>query len=268
MSKGVLVDLTQCIGCGSCTVACKLWNGTEFDEERPATGDHPKLTSKNWTTVKRLETTANGQPVWRFVKEQCLHCNEPACASACFSKALQKTENGPVIYYPDLCVGCRYCMVACPFNIPKYQWEKALPFVAKCQMCSTKIARGEAPACTAVCPTGVMKFGERDELIKQAKEIIGTDGRYVQEIYGEKEVGGTAWIYLSDIPFAQLGFKTGLTTRPLPSYTHDGFLAYTPFVAAGWGALLTGLYLYTRRRNELAREKQNKTKTNDETMEG
>jgi Fe-S-cluster-containing hydrogenase components 1 len=267
MAKGVLVDLTKCIGCGSCTVACKLWNETKFDEKKPATGDHPKLTSDNWTTVKRCEVTANGEPAWRFVKDQCLHCEHPACASACFSKALQKTEEGPVIYYPHLCVGCRYCMVACPFNIPKYEWDKALPFVAKCQMCSTKVARGEAPACVSVCPTGVMQFGERGELLQTAKQTIAGDKKYVQEIYGEKEVGGTSWLYLSDIPFAQLGFKTGLTTRPLPEYTHDGFLKYTPFIAVGWGAVLTGLYLYTKRRNENAKQKQTtKNDHHDQTL--
>jgi formate dehydrogenase iron-sulfur subunit len=266
MSKGVLVDLTKCIGCGSCTVACKLWNENKFDPHHPATGDEPKLTSDNWTIVQRWEAQQNGEPVWRFVKKQCLHCQEPACASACFSKALRKNADGAVVYYPHLCVGCRYCMVACPFNIPKYEWDKALPFVAKCQMCSTKIAQGEAPACVSVCPTGVMKFGERDELLQEAKTILSSDKRYVQEIYGEKEVGGTSWMYISDVPYAQLGFRTGLTTKPLPEYTHGGFLQYTPVIAMGWGAVLTGLYFYTKRRNEIAREKQHTTDKKDETL--
>jgi formate dehydrogenase iron-sulfur subunit len=252
MPKGVLIDLTKCIGCGSCTVACKLWNETKFQDKTPHTGENAKLTSENWTIVKRHAVATNGEPAWRFVKEQCLHCVHPACASACFSKALQKTPGGPVVYYPHLCVGCRYCMVSCPFGIPKYQWEKALPLVTKCQMCSTRLEQGEAPACVSVCPTGVMKFGERDELLKEAKGTIAGDKKYVQHIYGEKEVGGTSWMYISDVPFGQLGFKTGLTTKPLPEFTHDGFLKYTPFVAAGWGLLLSGMYLYTRRRNEMA----------------
>lgn len=271
MSKGVLIDLTKCIGCGSCTVACKLWNETKFDPKIPATGDTAKLTSENWTTVKRHEVVAGNEPAWRFVKEQCLHCEHPACASACFSKALQKTSEGPVVYYPELCVGCRYCMVACPFTIPKYQWEKALPFVAKCQMCSTRLGQGEAPACVAVCPTGAMKFGERDEVLQEAKLRLSNSTNYVQHIYGEKEVGGTSWMYVSDIPFEQLGFKMGLTTRPLPEYTHDGFLKYTPFIAVGWGLVLSGLYFYTKRRRTLAQEKKQKREqeqknNNDQTL--
>ena len=110
-TKGVLVDLTKCIGCGSCTVACKLWNGTDFNKEKPATNETGKeavLNDKNWTIVTKHEIKDNqGNPIWRFVKQQCMHCLEPACASACFSKALQKDENGAVVYYPDLCVGCR-----------------------------------------------------------------------------------------------------------------------------------------------------------------
>ncbi len=254
MSKGVLVDLTKCVGCGSCTVACKLWNETKWDDQNPTIGDKAKLTDKNWTVVDFKEVEGkDGKPVWRFVKHQCLHCKEPACASACFAKALQKTEEGPVIYYPHLCVGCRYCMIACPFNIPKYEWEKAFPLVTKCQMCSTKVEKGEAPACVSVCPAGVFKYGDREELLQEAKSTVAKDSKYVQHIFGEKEVGGTSWMYLSDVPFEQLGFKTDVTTRPLPSYTAS-FMHATPYVAVTWGVILTGLYHYTKRRNQIAKE--------------
>jgi formate dehydrogenase iron-sulfur subunit len=253
MSKGVLVDLTKCVGCGSCTVACKLWNKLEFDKASPAVGMNPQLDDKNWTTVSFNEVKKDGQPVWRFVKQQCLHCEHPACVSACFAKAFQKTAEGPVIYYPHLCVGCRYCMIACPFDIPKYEWDKSFPLVTKCQMCSTKVAEGQAPSCVSVCPTNVMTFGDREELLALAKKTIDSDNRYVKHIYGENEAGGTDWIYISDIPFEELGFRTDVTTRPLPEYSHD-FLKYTPAVAITWGALLTGLYAYTKRRNKIAEE--------------
>ncbi|AEF95282.1 4Fe-4S ferredoxin iron-sulfur binding domain-containing protein [Desulfotomaculum nigrificans CO-1-SRB] len=254
MAKGVLVDLTKCVGCGSCTVACKLWNDLKWDPQNPTVGDKVKLNDKNWTVVGRHEVKdKDGTPVWRFVKQQCFHCKEPACASACFAKAFQKTKEGPVIYYPHLCVGCRYCMVACPFNIPKYQWEKTFPLVTKCQMCSTRVAKGEAPACVSVCPAGVFKYGDREALLKEAKSIVAKDPKYVNHIFGEQEVGGTSWLYLSDIPFEQLGFKTNVTHRPLPSFT-EKYMQATPYVAITWGAILTGLYHYTKRRNQIAKE--------------
>lgn len=255
MAKGVLVDLSKCVGCGSCTVACKLWNDLKFDQNQPAVGDQVKLTDKNWTVVKfNYVKHQDGAPVFRFVKDQCLHCLEPACASACFAKALQKTDDGPVIYYPHLCVGCRYCMIACPFNIPKFEWDKTFPLITKCQMCSTKVDRGEAPACVSVCPAGVFKYGEREAILKEAKDIIAKDAKYVREVYGEKEVGGTTWLYISDVPFAQLGFNTNLGTVPIPTYSHD-FLKHTPVVAVTWGVILTGLYHYTKRRNEISKDK-------------
>lgn len=258
MSKGVLVDLSKCVGCGSCTVACKLWNGLKFDDSTPAVGSDPVLNDKNWTTVAWHGVKKDGKPVSRFVKNQCLHCVDPACASACFAKALQKTEEGPVIYYPHLCVGCRYCILACPFDIPKFEWDKAFPQITKCQMCSTKVDKGEAPACVSVCPTNVMTFGDRDKLLAKAKEIIQKDNRYVKHIYGEKEAGGTGWIYISDVPFEQLGFRTDVTHRPLGEYSHD-FLKYTPYAIVSWGALLTGLYVYNRRRKEIAEENKKDT---------
>lgn len=255
MAKGVLVDLTKCIGCSSCAVACKMWNGLQFEDGKSFQGTDAKLNDLNWTVVKKHEVKdRQDKPVWRYVKEQCFHCQEPACVSACFSRALERNQDGAVVYYPSLCVGCRYCMVACPFDIPKYEWDRRLPQVAKCQMCSTKIAQGEAPACVSVCPTAAIQFGDRDEMLTLAEGTIAEDAKYVKHIYGAAEVGGTAWLYISDVPFAQLGFKTDIGTKPLPEYTQK-FIRQTPFIAVGWGALLVALSLYTKRRNRIAREK-------------
>ncbi len=255
MDKGVLVDLTKCIGCGSCTVACNLWNDLGHDETKPTMSAAQKLNDKNWTVVTSHEVkNEQGEPARRFVKQQCFHCQEPACVSACFSKALQKDKEGAVVYYPNLCVGCRYCMVACPFDIPKYEWDKALPLVAKCQMCSTRLEKGEAPACVSVCPTGVMQFGDRKTLLMKAKQTIAKNKQYVDTVYGEKEVGGTSWLYISDVAFAALGFKTNLSPRALPTYSNN-FLKNIPGLALVWGSALTALYYYTKRRAEVAKKK-------------
>ena len=283
MAKGVLVDLTKCIGCGSCTVACKMYNKNEWIDDRthhpaPTSGEGAKLADANWTVVQKCRistetgesidkdapTRTDGSEIWRFVKRQCLHCKEPACASSCFATAFKKTEEGPVVYYPNLCVGCRYCMLACPFSIQKFEWGKAIPVLTKCTMCGTRIANGDAPACVTVCPTDVMKFGEYDELLKEAKEILTSDDRYVQHIYGEEEAGGTEWIYISDKPFETLGFKTNVPKQSLPSYTKD-YMHRTPIVGGIWLAILGCLYFITRRRSAVKKEDQTQ---NDPTALG
>jgi formate dehydrogenase iron-sulfur subunit len=266
MTKGVLVDLTKCIGCGSCTVACKLYNGNKWIEHKAAaSGERAELADENWTVIQKFRVRQTGSQsrdrqetnseVWRFVKRQCLHCEEPACASACFAKAFQKTEAGPVVYYPHNCVGCRYCMVACPFGIPKFEWDKPFPVLTKCMMCSGRVANGEHPACVSVCPTNVMKFGDRDGLLAEAKEIIAQNPKYVQHIYGEKEAGGTCWIYISDTPFEQIGFKTNVPQKPIPSYT-SSYMHFTPVFGAVWGLILTGLYFMTKRKEQVKATKK------------
>ncbi len=255
----VLVDITKCIGCESCSVACRLWNGLESKKSRnEAKGGEKDLDDNNWTVIKRRDiTNSRGEKIVRFVKRQCMHCEHPACAEACFSKALQREESGAVVYYPDLCVGCRYCMVACPYNVPKYQWESALPLVTKCQLCSSRLANDEEPACVSVCPTGALKFGERDELVARAKNIIQRDSRYVNKIYGEKELGGSEWLYISDVPFEELGFDTSLSEKPVTDYTKS-YLSKVPFFAVGWGLFLTAMAVYQNRREKREQERENK----------
>lgn len=256
-TKAVLVDLTKCIGCGSCTVACKLWNGKSFDAKEPATGKKPVASEANWTTVAQQPAEKDGSPVFRFLKKQCMHCEEPACASSCFAKAMVKTEAGPVVYHPNLCVGCRYCMIACPFGVPKYEWSKVIPSVSKCQMCSSRVANGQMPACTEACPTGAIRYGNREELLEVAKQKIAT-GKYVNHIYGEKEAGGTCWMYLSDIPFDQLGFKGNVPNESLPAI-EENYMKCTPALLLGGAALFTGLSTYIQRVKKVAEEEGEKS---------
>ena len=260
MSKGVLVDMTKCFGCGACTVACKLWNEKKYDEtNKPTLGENAKLVDINWTVVSQHTITdRDGKPAWRFAKKNCLHCVEPACASSCLVGALKKTEEGPVIYHPDLCVGCRYCMIACPFNIPKYEWDKSFPKVSKCQMCSSRVAVGEQPACIAVCPNQVMTFGDRDKLLLEAHRRISSDKSYVNTVFGEKEVGGTAWMYISDQPFENLGFKTSVPQQSLPAYTWQ-ILSKLPAILVCWTAILSGIYFFNKRRHSKTNDAQQET---------
>lgn len=252
---GVLVDIPKCIGCESCTAACKLWNELEWDEKESsktakqrAMEPNKGLWPEQWTSINLYEAEKGGEAVSRFVKTQCFHCESPACVSSCFSKAFQKTPEGPVVYNQDLCVGCRYCMLACPFSIIRFEWDKAIPGIRKCQMCVEKVTNGEPTACASVCPTGALTFGKRDELLVEAKKRIKENG-YIDHVFGEKEVGGTEWLYISDVEFDQLGFRTDVTTRPMPSYT-EGYMKMTPIVGIGWAAALAGLYVHNNKNKE------------------
>jgi formate dehydrogenase iron-sulfur subunit len=250
-----------------------MYNGNQWINERAETnGEHAELADENWTVIQKFrvpqpvetgKTNETNQEIWRFVKRQCMHCKEPGCVSSCFAKAFQKTEAGPVIYYPNNCVGCRYCMLACPFKIPKFEWDKTIPVITKCVMCGNRIAKGQQPACVSVCPTNVMKFGDRDDLLAEAKELVSSkDSHYVQHIYGEEEAGGTSWIYVSDTPFEQLGFKMNVPKKSIPSYTST-YMHSTPIFGAIWALVLTGLYFFTKRKDHV-KSAENK---NSETTE-
>jgi Fe-S-cluster-containing dehydrogenase component len=261
-SYGMLVDLTQCVGCRSCEKACNEVNNlpkpdVPFDdasvfeiERRP--------TAKAYTVVNRYENPKDkGKPVYR--KIQCNHCNEPACFSACPIHAYTKTPEGAVLYDPDKCFGCRYCMIACPFYVPAYDYESALqPKIVKCIFCYPRIKKNMLPACAEACPTGTLTFGKRKDLIKLArKKIMENPDRYIDHIYGEHEVGGTSWLYISGVPFEHLGFPTNLPTKPLIEQV-KGFLGAVPVVFTVWPALFGMCYAAVRHRMETKEDKKEK----------
>jgi formate dehydrogenase iron-sulfur subunit len=166
--------------------------------------------------------------------------------------ALKKTALGPVTYDKSRCMGCRYCMAACPFGIPKYEWEKAVPGVRKCIMCSKRVAAGKQTACAEICPTGATKFGDRDELLEEAKKRIHDNpGTYLPHVFGETEVGGTSVMLLSSVPFNLFGFRTDLTERALPLYTYQVLSRIPDFVPL-FGTMLGGIYWITHRRQDVA----------------
>lgn len=256
MSKAVLYDANKCIGCRACQVACKQWNElpAEKTANRGTYENPPKTSAYTFTKIRFTEIEDRGEFRWVFAKVQCMHCEHPACAAACLVGALQKTENGPVVYDDSKCIGCRYCMVACPFGIPNYEWDKPLPWIRKCTFCADRQGAGLKPACVTTCPTGALKFGEREELITEAhKRIADTPGKYVDYVYGEKEVGGTSWLYLSPVPFEKLGFPT-LGDKAVTVNVERAMGAVPP-VLVSVAALMAGVYWLVKRRGKINQEK-------------
>ncbi len=247
--KGILFDASRCVGCGACYEACKERNHLPVTN---ASFTEDKLSASTYTIVEKRGG--------RFVRRMCMHCNVPTCASVCPVGALQKMENGPVVYRENRCIGCRYCMMACPFSIPKYEWNVVLPRVRKCDLCADRLAKGLPTACAAVCPAGATIFGHRDELIKIARRRISKNPeKYVDHIYGLEEVGGTSVLLISDAPFEKLGYKTSLVQEPLPEFTWK-VLQKIPNLVVVLGVLLSGIWWLTNRKNEVQKEEQEKQK--------
>lgn len=257
-TQGVLFDETRCIGCRKCEAACNKVN--ELPEPDKKFDDLSVLNEKRRTDDKTLTVVNKYQgssgPVYR--KMQCNHCLEPACASACFVKAFKKLPNGAVVYDASVCVGCRYCMVACPFEIPAYEYDEPLtPRVMKCTMCAPRLAEGKLPGCVEACPKEALVFGPREELIKVARERIRKfPDRYLDHIYGENEMGGTSWLYISDEPFKNIGLREDLGTKSAPELT-SGALAAVPMVVGLWPVLLGGIYAVNKRKEKIAEQEQN-----------
>jgi formate dehydrogenase iron-sulfur subunit len=269
MTIAVLYDANKCIGCRGCQVACKQWN--ENDEFIPAPADGtgvpainwgsyenpPQLSARTWTRIRFTELDHDGKFYWVFTKLQCMHCEQPACVAACPVGALQKTAEGPVIYDDDKCFGCRYCMVACPFGIPTFEWDKPLPWIRKCTFCIDRLDAGWEPACVKTCPTNALKLGEREELIAEARErIAASPDKYIDHIYGEKEAGGTSWLYLSPVPFEKLGLPT-LGSEPV-TLDAERAMGAVPPVLLGVAAALSGIYWLVKRRDRINGEKDDR----------
>lgn len=235
--KAILVDIKQCVGCQECEKACQRVHG--FPEQH-----QPKLSDTALTVVEERGD--------KFVRRMCLHCEEPACASACLVGALKKSDFGPVTYDTKKCMGCRYCMIACPQSVPKYQWSKLAPYMKKCDMCAERQQAGEKPACVEACPTGASIVGNREEILKEAWNRIRSDSSYVPRIYGAEEFGGTSVFYISDVDFEKLGFiKPALGSTPLPTLSAAA-LSETPTVVLVGGSMLAALYWITQRRKDVA----------------
>jgi formate dehydrogenase iron-sulfur subunit len=251
-AKGVLYDGTLCIGCKTCERTCKTVNNLPATDPliKPSDKNQPRLTAYTFTRIGTTEIADAGKVRPVFIKFQCMHCVHPACAEACIVGALKKRPDGPVTYDKTKCIGCRYCQVACPFGVPNFQWDKPLPWIQKCSFCADRQDAGLKPGCVETCPTGALKFGYREDLLAEARQrIAATPGRYIDYIYGEKEVGGTSWLYLSPVSFEQLGFAKH-SLEPVPINAARAMGAVPP-VLLGVAAAMTGIYWLTKRRQQL-----------------
>jgi formate dehydrogenase iron-sulfur subunit len=243
--KAILTDITKCIGCLECVSACK--REYNLPVEPPKVWQRSDgLSADNWTAVLQ-------KPGKHYIRKQCRHCLDPACASACPVGALHSTDLGPVVYDRDKCLGCRYCMMACPFGIPRYDWDQRVPYVRKCIMCYDRIKDGKQPACTSACPTEATIFGDRDKLLAVARQRINDNpGKYIDRVWGEHEVGGTSVLYLSDIDLGFLSYQPDLGIS-LPRTTEAAMRGVFP-AFFGMGAAMLGLNWIIRRRQKLMTE--------------
>ncbi len=243
---GMLYDTTLCIGCKTCVVACHEANDLPPDDRQDPLHDAPTaLNDRTKNIIKLYEE--NG--VRSYMKEQCMHCVDAACVGACMIGALQKREYGIVTWEANRCIGCRYCQVACPYNIPKFEWDSAAPRIIKCELCNHRLAEGKIPACCEVCPRSAVIYGTREELLAEAKKRLAANpDKYVPKIYGEHDGGGTQVMYISHVPFEKLGLPE-LGAEAVPSLNRQiQHGVYKGMVApAALYAVLGGVMLRNRR---------------------
>jgi formate dehydrogenase iron-sulfur subunit len=258
MEASFLIDTTKCIGCRGCQVACKQWHQHKADKTvlNPTFTSPAKLNARTYTNVGFHEDERNGSVTWNFAKNACMHCKSPSCVSVCPVGAFIKTKEGPVIYRDERCMGCRYCMMACPFDVPKYEWDKLLPIVQKCNFCYDRLQAGKKPACATACPTGGITFNDSIEknLSEARLRIQKNPGRYVPHIYGEKEAGGTSVLVLSAVPHEKIGYHK-VSMQPLPPFTWS-YISHIPqaiviVLAAGLGS-----WAITRRNKHMKKKEE------------
>ncbi len=192
MTRAMLIDLTRCIGCRGCQAACKQWHDLpgETTHNTGSNQNPPWISGKTRTMVTFNEVEQNGQLDWVFAKRQCMHCEHPGCASACTVGALRKTADGPVVYDASKCIGCRYCQYACPFDVPAYEWDEVLGLIGKCDFCVDRLAEGMEPACVKACPTEAITFGERDELLAEARPAHHRQFEHLRQPHLRRARGG------------------------------------------------------------------------------
>lgn len=238
---GLLFDANLCVGCGACMEACKAENDLPESEGTV-------LSATDYTVVEEHGDL--------YLRRMCMHCIDPSCASACPVGALHKTADGPVVYDFERCIGCRYCMVACPFGVPRYEWASTTPRVRKCQMCPQRVSQGKPTACAEACPAEATIFGERSQLLAEAWKRISEDpDAYAQRVYGSEEAGGTSILIIGS-PEIMAAFDERIPMESLPKKTWV-VLSQIPTAVGVAGVGLLGMHWIIRRRMMLAAQRTN-----------
>jgi formate dehydrogenase iron-sulfur subunit len=241
----ILVDVTRCTGCESCVAACVEANALDA-----SAAEADGATTRDGLSANRLVTLTPFQN-GRWVRRSCMHCDDPSCVAACLVGGLTKRPDGPVVYDADACIGCRYCMLACPWHIPRYEWSERFPFMKKCSLCADRLDRNREPACVAACPHEALAFGRRSEMVRvAARRLAEQPNHYLPEIWGQTEWGGASLLYISDVDLAPLGLGRA-SSRSIPSRT-DPIIHATPHVAIGVASALVGLNWIIGRRTDVA----------------
>jgi Fe-S-cluster-containing dehydrogenase component len=246
---GMLYDTTKCIGCKACVSACKEANNLPPDTRTPGMEQYDAPTDLNEYTKNIIKLYKEGDRR-SYVKRQCMHCIDPACVGACMIGALQKGEFGVVSWNVDRCIGCRYCQMACPFNVPKFEWADTNPYIVKCEFCKDRPGdKKYVPACCEVCPRDAVIYGPYADLLKDAKQRLADHpNRYHPKIYGEKDMGGTQVLYLSHVPFEKLGFRFS-HEEPVPELQQTiQHGLYQGFIAPAALYMLLGGVMWRNRR--------------------
>jgi Fe-S-cluster-containing dehydrogenase component len=248
-ATAMLYDTTLCIGCKACVRACKEANNLPPDTSTPGMERYDAPTDLNGKTKNIIKLYTEGFHR-SYVKRQCMHCIDPACVGACMIGALKKGDYGVVSWNPDRCIGCRYCQVACPFNVPKFEWESRNPRIVKCEFCREREGeKAYQAACCEVCPRKAVIQGPYQELLDEARRRIAENpARYVDKIYGETDLGGTQVLYLSHVPFEKLGFRFD-DDEPVPALQQTiQHGVYQGFVAPAALYAILGAVMWRNRR--------------------
>jgi formate dehydrogenase iron-sulfur subunit len=244
-----LIDISKCIGCKACQVACMQWNDLR-DDIGTQTGiyENPAdLTDQSWTLMRFAEVPRDdGNLEWLIRKDGCMHCEDPGCLKACPAPgAIVKYSNGIVDFISENCIGCGYCIAGCPFNVPRISKRDNKAY--KCTLCSDRVAVGLEPACVKTCPTGAIQFGAKEDMLARAAKRVGDlkeRGFTNAGLYDPQGVGGTHVMYVlqhADKPELYSGLPSNPTVSPMVRVWKG---VTKPLLSIGLGLVALGAFLH------------------------